>query len=259
MSVYFSWPSGRTVSGGSGGVTRVVTADVWASLGLEVKFFASDGDAVWKMTDDRTGKLEPGTGSIGPDGTALLIDYESLGEKYKVYESGKLVAILSRDVEGKGNITYGYGILFNNTPQERKRLKDVYGLEFAEKVRVPIELCEKMYWDYINGHLKGLHEFALDNKMWLTQNQIDALIMHRHLVGSLGAKTQGLLQEMFKDRTISDSDLKRLYWDKLLEALLEDLQNQTSSANYAKYKNGWTSRILDELELFFDGDERRTH
>jgi hypothetical protein len=204
-------------------------------------------------------KLAPGTGGIGPKGTALLIDYENLGEKYKVYENGKLVAILSRDVEGKGNITYGYGILFKNTEDEIKRLKINYGLEFSEKVRVPINLCETMYQDYVNTNLQSLNAFTIENLIWLNQNQLDALIMHRHLTYRLGSKTQATLIEMFKDSDANDPNLKKLYWDNLFNAMLGDLKDTVNDADYKIYKDGWTSRILDELELFFDGDEIRNH
>ncbi|WP_349944222.1 hypothetical protein ABFV83_12375 [Lacrimispora sp. BS-2] len=204
-------------------------------------------------------KLAPGTGSIGSKGTALLIDYENLGEDYKVYESGKLVAILSRDVEGKGNITYGYGVLFKNTPEERKRLKDIYGLEFAEKTRVPIAICEKMYQDYVNENLPALYKFTNDDQIWLNQNQLDALIMHRHLTYRLGSKTQDALIEMFKNNDANDPNLKKLYWDKLFDAMLGDLKNTVNEADYKIYEDGWKNRILDELELFFDGDEKRNH
>lgn len=203
--------------------------------------------------------LAPGTGSIGSKGTALLIDYENLGENYKVYEHGKLVAILSRGVEGKGNITYGYGILFKNTQDEIKRLKDTYGLDFAEKVRVPISLCETMYQDYVNANSPSLQAFTLENQIWLNQNQLDALIMHRHLTYRLGSKTQSTLIEMFKNTDANDPNLKKLYRDSLFNAMLGDLKDNVNDKDYKIYKDGWTSRILDELELFFDGDEIRNH
>ncbi len=79
-------------------------------------------------------KLAPGTGYISSRGAALLITYESLGEEYEVRdEAGNLVAILSRDVEGEGNITFGYGILFKNTEEDRKRLADIVEQIYTKK------------------------------------------------------------------------------------------------------------------------------
>jgi len=64
---------------------------------------------------------------------------------------------------------------------------------------------------------------------------------------------------MFKDADANDPNLKKLYWDNLFNAMLGDLKDTVNDANYKIYKDGWTSRILDELELFFDGDEIRNH
>lgn len=204
-------------------------------------------------------KLIPGTGTISAKGTALLREYESLGKGYEVYENGELVAILSRDVEGIGNITYGYGIWVENTPQQRQWLMDTYGLEYGEKVPVSIELCERMYQDYLEKSLVGLHNFLRDNNIQLNQDQMDALIMHRYLSGNLGERTQKFLNDMFDKYDANDPDLKVLYGEGLFEALTEDLEEQKGEESYQKYGLGWENRILDELELFFDGDGERNH
>lgn len=217
-----------------------------------------------------TNALFPGDGSIGSKGTELIVDYERLGDGYEVYEGGKLIAILSRDVEGNGNITYGYGTLFNNTPEDKKRLKDTYGLDFAEKVSVSIDLSQRMYRDYVAKNITTLREFTRENEIWLNQNQMDALIMHRYLFYRLGENTRKLLIEMFGDsKNPNDPNLKSLYGDKLFNALIDDAtdlykengewKSKGHKEEYDKYIGGWTNRILDELELFFDGDNKRNH
>lgn len=209
-----------------------------------------------EQAEKATAKLAPGTGKMGEYGMALLKQYEDLGEEYKVYDNGELVAILSRDVEGEGNITYGYGTLFKNTPEERNRLKEEYGLEYGEKISVTIPLCEKMCQDYINQNLSSLHEFLRENNIYLNQYQMDALIMHRYLTYRLGDETKKVLIEISKDSCVNDQNIKILYWDRMHNAMLDDLK---MTQNYEENKVGWENRILDELELFFDGDTQRNH
>ena len=204
-------------------------------------------------------KLTPGTGTMSPHGKALLLEYENMGQGYMIYEDGKLVAILSRDIEGRGNITYGYGVLFHNTQEDRRRLREVYGLEFGERVRVPIDIAERMYQDYIDTRITGLLDFTGNNRLWLTQNQMDALIMHRYLRGNIGEKTRNLLIEMFKDKSYSSEELKLLFRDRLFEAMFEDLRDDVNEHDFERFRRGWTNRILDELELFFEGDNKRNH
>ncbi len=211
------------------------------------------------IEEEGQSKLIPGTGTISAKGKALLREYESLGEDYKVYENGELVAILSRDVEGKGNITYGYGIYVKNNPERRQWLMDNYGLDYGENVPVSIELCERMYQDYLDESLEYFHKYLRDNNMQLNQNQMDALIIHRHLSGSLGDRTQKFLKDMFDKHDANDPNLKELYWDGLYEVLTEDLEEQKGEESYQKYGPGWENRILDELELFFKGDGERDH
>ena len=206
-----------------------------------------------------TDLIKPGTGTISEKGTELLKSYESLGEDYKIYEGGKLIAILSRDVEGEGNITYGYGILFRNTKEDRDRLQREYGLEFGEEIEVPIDTCITMYQDYINGNLDAFYKFLESENLWINQNQFDALIIHRHLTYRLGEETQNVLIEMFNNMSANDSNLKDMYWEHLYNAMITDLKNMTSQEKYATYGNGWENRIMDELELFFDGDANRDH
>jgi|GEM_PF-6589125 len=201
----------------------------------------------------------PGTGAISSKGINLLKQYEYMGKEYMVCENGVLVAILSRDVEGKGNITYGYGTLFYNNDADKKRLRDVYGLSFGLKVRTPIATCEKMMHDYFATRYAGLHNFTKDNDMWIKQNHFDALTMHRYLRGTLGSDTQAMLKTMFansKNKHTKAATLKSNFSTKLYDAMLADLKKL---GNWSTYGNGWTSRLKDEMELFFDGDDKRNY
>lgn len=38
--------------------------------------------------------------------------------------------------------------------------------------------------------------------------------------------------------------------------MMDDLK---SANDYERYAEGWSNRVLDELELFFDGDAERNH
>ena len=221
-----------------------------------VIYFHNDGQEVREFISN---KIPPGFGTIGSKGTSLLIEYENLGKEYMVYENEELVAILSRDVEGRGNITYGFGILFYNNPESIERLKSLYGLEFAEKVSVPIELCYRMYEDYINQNIGALQEFTRTHNIWLNQNQLDALVMHRHLTYRLGEQTKSVIIEMFKDEDVNDNNMRELYEEKLEEAMITDLKNSNSQENYKIFGEGWENRIKDELELFFSGDSERNY
>lgn len=116
-----------------------------------------------------------------------------------------------------------------------------------------------MYQDYINGNLDAFYKFLESENLWINQNQFDALIIHRHLTYRLGEETQNVLIEMFNNMSANDSNLKDMYWEHLYNAMITDLKNMTSQEKYATYGNGWENRIMDELELFFDGDANRDH
>ena len=200
--------------------------------------------------------LEPGTGTLSDKGRSLLIAYEYLGSDYMVYdENGVLVAILSRDVEGRGNITFGHGVLFRNTPEDRARLKNVYGLEFAERVPVSPELAEQMMRGFINNEMGNMFNFLRNNDIRLNQNQLDALIIYRYLAGSLGGDVTELLVEMFDGNDGNDPNIEN-YYDRMLNAMIDHLRDRR---DFHIFERGWTNRILDILELFFDGDAERNH
>ena len=110
-----------------------------------------------------------------------------------------------------------------------------------------------MYEDYINNNLDSFRDYLEENDLTINQNQFDALEVHRHLVYRLGPQTKNIVNEIFQNHRPNDPQIKELYWNKLYNAMVQDLKNQTGKQKYSEYGEGWENRIKDELELFFDG------
>jgi len=217
-------------------------------------------------TDNQNNLIPPGTGTLSPNGLSLLKEYEDLGVGFMIYRNGELVAIRSRDVEGEGNITFGFGVLFRNTPEYRERLMRDYGLPFVEGVEVSVDIANRMLQNFLNSpnNMPALHNFTHENNIWLTQHQLDALIIHRYLrpatiTGEFASAIaiQNLLIEMFNEPNAANRpSFSERYHDRLYETLLNDLRGLR---NWPTFGGGWANRVKDTLELFFYGDAVRNH
>lgn len=83
------------------------------------------------------------------------------------------------------------------------------------------------------------------NGIKLTQQQFDALLIHRYMVGSFN---DGLV-DYLKD---NNGSYQR---DKLRGVMLDYLKGLKS---WDKYGKGWTKRIDNEMNIFFNGDYKKT-
>lgn len=111
---------------------------------------------------------------------------------------------------------------------------------------VPINDSMEMMREEINSKTEKLiNNVIKPNGIKLTQQQFDALLIHRYMVGSFN---DGLV-DYLKD---NNGSYQR---DKLRGVMLDYLKGLKS---WDKYGKGWTKRIDNEMNIFFNGDYKKT-
>jgi RHS repeat-associated protein len=175
------------------------------------------------------------------------------GKSYYVYDNdGKLIGIRCQDV-GDGGVTIGYGSYTSwSDTQKLKNLKAKYGITSGMSAKelfnivVPIDDCIEMMREETNSKTEKLiNNVIKPNGIKLTQQQFDALLIHRYMVGSFDDG----LEDYLKDNS---GNYKR---DELRGVMLDYLKGLKS---WNKYGKGWTKRIDNEMNIFFNGDYRKT-
>ncbi len=236
-----------------------VETEINVSDAETIKYLRSQGYSESPPKKDEEGTGKSGGYKFSVKGEELLKQIELPssenynGKSYYVYDNdGKLIGIRCQDV-GDGGVTIGYGSYTSWSDTEKiKKLKSKYGITAGMSAKelfnivVPINDSMEMMREEINSKTEKLiNNVIKPNGIKLTQQQFDALLIHRYMVGSFN---DGLV-DYLKD---SNGNYKR---DKLTGVMLDYLKGLKS---WDKYGKGWTKRIDNEMNIFFNGDYKKT-
>ncbi len=190
--------------------------------------------------------------SLSEKGYDFLVRLE-LGDDWKEAEfiktddQGNIVAIRNHDV-GDGGITVGVGIFVNESNAERIKMLESLDITWNDtKQWVPYDKITQAF-NNISGKYREMVDKAIKTyNLTVTQEQYDALFLmayNRPNFFSDGGAVNAMLAS--KNDNIDD-------WRNAL------LNEYKSTKNWDIYKNGWTNRVEDQLELYFKGDYVKNH
>ncbi|MDY3795267.1 MAG: hypothetical protein SOZ81_00930 [Agathobacter sp.] len=228
--------SGSGTGSGSGSGSRTGTGS-GSGAGSESGSNSGNG------TSSGNGKAS----GFSTDGLSLLCSLE-VGNAVKKDANGNITAIKIEDI-GDGGYTVGFGVYIKHGDTATiNYYKEKYGIDVTDtSAYIPIEVCQEIFNDEI-GKYTGYVDSAVERYgLNLTQSQYDALTImayNRPAILSDGHAVGDLL----KSGNMNQSDWRN--------AMIEEYKGLK---NWDKYGNGWTNRIDDELECFFDGDYKRNH
>ena len=198
-------------------------------------------------SSSNTGNGSSKASGFSDNGLSLLCDLE-VGNKVKRDSSGRITAIKIEDI-GDGGYTVGFGVYIKHGDQATiDYYKKTYGIDVTDtSAYVPIDVCQKIfdneigkYTGYVDSAVK---RYGLD----LTQSQYDALTIMAYNRPSI-LNDGHAVGDLLKAGNMNPEDWRN--------AMINEYQGLK---NWNKYGNGWTNRIDDELECFFQGDYKRNH
>ncbi len=198
-------------------------------------------------SSSNTGNGSSKASGFSDNGLSLLCDLE-VGNKVKRDSSGRITAIKIEDI-GDGGYTVGFGVYIKHGDQATiDYYKKTYGIDVTDtSAYVPIDVCQKIfdneigkYTGYVDSAVK---RYGLD----LTQSQYDALTIMAYNRPSI-LNDGHAVGDLLKTGNMNPEDWRN--------AMINEYQGLK---NWNKYGNGWTNRIDDELECFFQGDYKRNH
>jgi hypothetical protein len=175
-----------------------------------------------------------------PKGLQLLADMEvNTNSKYMVREDQKIKGIITHDV-GDGGLTVGYGFYIKggmSNTDEINRLKDEYEIIVKEGTVVDIDKILNLYQESIKKHEDRAKEYVKARGLSPNKHEFDALVIQAY------NGTHYYVMDAFGDANLSDD-----------QALEEALQTYCTFGNWELYKNGWTNRLRNIINLYRHGE-----
>ena len=165
---------------------------------------------------------------LSENGFKLLASYEAT--RAVKDKKGNVVSIPILDV-GDGMYTIGVGNTVKKTDTKTiQEYKRKYGVDVTKVgTQVDIKTCMKIYNDHVNTYTSAVDNLLKRHNYTASQNEYDALVI-----------------AVYNNRNKND-------WRKTLVDEYKGLKN------WNIYGKGWSNRIEDELELYFDNDYVRNH
>lgn len=191
---------------------------------------------------------QPTTTSKGlsENGFKLLAAYEATSAVKD--KNGNVVSIPILDV-GDGMYTIGIGNTVKKTDSATiQEYKEKYGIDVTKVgSQVDIQTCLKIYNDHVNTYTSTVDNLLKRYNYSASQNEYDALVIavyNRPALASKGHALDTLIKN--NNRNIND-------WRTTI------INEYKGLKNWDKYGKGWSNRIEDELELYFNNDYVRNH
>ena len=183
---------------------------------------------------------------LSENGFKLLASYEAT--RAVKDKKGNVVSIPILDV-GDGMYTIGVGNTVKKTDTKTiQEYKRKYGVDVTKVgTQVDIKTCMKIYNDYVNTYTSAVDNLLKRHNYTASQNEYDALVIAVYNRPAL-AKEGHALDTLIKNNNRNKND-----WRKTLVDEYKGLKN------WNIYGKGWSNRIEDELELYFDNDYVRNH
>lgn len=183
---------------------------------------------------------------LSENGFKLLASYEAT--RAVKDKKGNVVSIPILDV-GDGMYTIGVGNTVKKTDTKTiQEYKRKYGVDVTKVgTQVDIKTCMKIYNDHVNTYTSAVDNLLKRHNYKASQNEYDALVIAVYNRPAL-AKEGHALDTLIKNNNRNKND-----WRKTLVDEYKGLKN------WNIYGKGWSNRIEDELELYFDNDYVRNH
>jgi len=201
--------------------------------------------AIQKAIDGQN-KPVPATKGLSENGFKLLASYEATSAVKD--KSGNVVSIPILDV-GDGMYTIGIGnTVKKGDTKTIEEYKKKYGVDVTKVgTQVDIKKCMKIYNDHVNTYTTAVDNLLNRNNYKASQNEYDALVIAVYNRPALASKDHAL------DVLLRNNNHNKDDWRTTITNEYKKL------ANWNKYGKGWSNRIEDELELYFDNDYVRNH
>lgn len=188
----------------------------------------------------------PQSKGLSENGFKLLASYEATSAVKD--KKGNVVSIPILDV-GDGMYTIGIGNTVKKTDTKTiQEYKEKYGVDVTKVgAQVDIKTCMKIYNDHVNTYTSTVDNLLKRHNYTASQNEYDALVIAVYNRPAL-AKEGHALDTLIKNNNRNKDD-----WRTTL------INEYKGLKNWNTYGKGWSNRIEDELELYFDNDYVRNH
>lgn len=183
---------------------------------------------------------------LSENGFKLLASYEATSAVKD--KSGNVVSIPILDV-GDGMYTIGIGNTVKKTDTKTiEEYKKKYGIDVTKVgTQVNIKTCMKIYNDHVNTYTSAVDSLLKRYNYTATQNEYDALVIAVYNRPALAKKGHAL------DTLIKNNNRNKNDWRTTI------INEYKGLSSWNKYGKGWSNRIEDEIELYFDNDYVRNH
>jgi|GEM_PF-7086471 len=196
--------------------------------------------------------IDIASGGFGKDGYQLLIELE-LGTNLSKYNYirldsvGNISHIRNHDV-GDGGITIGVGIYVKSTNASRIKMLEELGIKWNDTTQwVPIADVEKAFKNIASKYETTIKKAIDKNNLSVSQAQYDALFLLAYNRPAL-FNEGGAVNKLLSTNNDNKSDWR--------DAIISEYKTLNQ---WEKYGKGWSNRLEDTLELYFDEDYTRTH
>lgn len=202
-------------------------------------------NAIQKAVNNLKQPVTPSKG-LSENGFKLLASYEATSAVKD--KKGSVVSIPILDV-GDGMYTIGIGNTVKKTDTKTiQEYKEKYGVDVTKVgTQVDIKTCMKIYNDHVNTYTATVDNLLKRHNYTASQNEYDALVIAVYNRPAL-AKEGHALDTLIKNNNRNKDD-----WRTTL------INEYKGLKNWKTYGKGWSNRIEDELELYFDKDYVRNH
>ncbi len=202
-------------------------------------------NAIQKAVNNLKQPVTPSKG-LSENGFKLLASYEATSAVKD--KKGNVVSIPILDV-GDGMYTIGIGNTVKKTDTKTiQEYKEKYGVDVTKVgAQVDIKTCMKIYNDHVNTYTSTVDNLLKRHNYTASQNEYDALVIAVYNRPAL-AKEGHALDTLIKNNNRNKDD-----WRTTL------INEYKGLKNWNTYGKGWSNRIEDELELYFDNDYVRNH
>lgn len=202
-------------------------------------------NAIQKAVNNLKQPVTPSKG-LSENGFKLLASYEATSAVKD--KDGNVVSIPILDV-GDGMYTIGIGNTVKKTDTKTiQEYKEKYGVDVTKVgAQVDIKTCMKIYNDHVNTYTSTVDNLLKRHNYTASQNEYDALVIAVYNRPAL-AKEGHALDTLIKNNNRNKDD-----WRTTL------INEYKGLKNWNTYGKGWSNRIEDELELYFDNDYVRNH
>lgn len=183
---------------------------------------------------------------LSENGFKLLASYEA--GKVNKDTNGNIISIPILDI-GDGKYTIGIGNTVDKSDSKTiEEYRQKYGIDVTQtNSPVDINICMKIYNNHVNYYTTIVNNLLKKYNRKVTQNEYDALVIAIYNRPALASPGHAI-DTLFKNDNSNIND-----WRTNI------LNEYKGLSGWSKYGKGWSNRVEDELELYFNNDYIRNH